>query len=324
MARITAVVLRLTMTVTVIASLITTAALPTSAAQIPSAAPVGAARAAMVLALEPVPRALTASPASPFTVSDADSDADGVPDAGDNCMTVPNPDQADSNLDGVGDACDSDADGFQDGVDNCIGVPNPDQADRDNNGLGDACDHDADRDGVQDGADNCPTEPNPEQADTDGDGIGNNCDATADPLQPDAMIALVASGPFRGQDIYASTPTAAQTQVRSAVQRGRTYTYTVRLQNDGQTLDRFRIKATLKGPETMRVSFLAGSTDKTAAVEAGTYKTAVLSPGKSSTLTIKVTVTATAKASAEHTVVLKALSLASGNLVDVVRAVTRR
>ena len=295
-----------------------------SAAQTSSAAPVGAARAAKVLALARVPPALTASLASPFTVADADSDADGIPDAADNCMAVPNPDQADSNLDGVGDACDSDGDGFQDDRDNCVAVPNPDQADRDNNGRGDACDHDADRDGVQDGVDNCPTEPNPEQADTDGDGIGNNCDTSADPLQPDAMIALTTSGPFRGQDVYASAPTAAQTQVRSAVQRGRAYTYTVRLQNDGQTLDRFRIKATLKGPDTMRVSFLAGSTDKTAAVEAGTYKTAVLSPGRSSTLTIKVAVSATAPASAERTVVLKAVSLASGNLADVVRAVTRR
>ena len=98
----------------------------------------------------------------------------------------------------------------------------------------------------------------------------------------------------------------------------------MRIQNDGQTLDRFRIKATLKGPDAMRVSFLAGSTDKTAAVVAGTYKTAVLSPRKSSMLTIRVTVSASAPATAERSVVLKALSLASGNLVDVVRAVTRR
>ncbi|HEV2988278.1 MAG TPA: nidogen-like domain-containing protein [Candidatus Angelobacter sp.] len=35
----------------------------------------------------------------------ADSDGDGVPDELDNCPTVPNPDQKDSNFDGVGDAC---------------------------------------------------------------------------------------------------------------------------------------------------------------------------------------------------------------------------
>jgi MYXO-CTERM domain-containing protein len=35
-----------------------------------------------------------------------DTDADGVPDVRDNCPTTPNPDQADADLDGKGDACD--------------------------------------------------------------------------------------------------------------------------------------------------------------------------------------------------------------------------
>jgi hypothetical protein len=44
-----------------------------------------------------------------------DADGDGVPDATDNCPTVPNPaPQADSDGDGVGDACD-----------NCVNVANP-------------------------------------------------------------------------------------------------------------------------------------------------------------------------------------------------------
>ncbi|MDX6558656.1 MAG: hypothetical protein QOF72_1705 [Blastocatellia bacterium] len=36
----------------------------------------------------------------------ADTDADGIPDAIDNCPNTPNPDQADSDGDGIGDACD--------------------------------------------------------------------------------------------------------------------------------------------------------------------------------------------------------------------------
>jgi hypothetical protein len=70
---------------------------------------------------------------------------------------------------------DRDADEVVDQRDNCPGVLNPDQADIDRNGMGDACE-DFDRDGVSNTVDNCINLPNQNQRDEDGDGMGDVCD----------------------------------------------------------------------------------------------------------------------------------------------------
>jgi len=76
----------------------------------------------------------------------ADSDGDGIPDLLDNCPTVYNPDQADTNNSGIGDACeDWDGDGIINSLDNCPTVPNRDQKDTDGDGIGDACDDEESR-----------------------------------------------------------------------------------------------------------------------------------------------------------------------------------
>jgi len=88
----------------------------------------------------------------------------------------------------LGDVCDPnqldyDKDGIVDSNDNCISVPNSDQTDTDGNRQGDACDipvtvgPDIDNDGIEDSNDNC-FQPNPDQKDTDGDNIGDVCDLT--------------------------------------------------------------------------------------------------------------------------------------------------
>ena len=115
----------------------------------------------------------------------ADGDHDGVNDPphpdNDNCAgenSAYNPNQKDTDFDGLGDACDTDddEDAVDDAIDNCPLQPNAAQTDADGDAAGDSCDADDDADGQSDSRDNCRFVPNADQADADGDGLGNACD----------------------------------------------------------------------------------------------------------------------------------------------------
>lgn len=72
---------------------------------------------------------------------------------------------------------DIDFDGIEDSKDNCPSVKNPDQTNTNGDDLGDACQtSDLDQDGVVDFRDNCRHGANPDQKDTDNDGVGYVCE----------------------------------------------------------------------------------------------------------------------------------------------------
>ncbi|MCO4747653.1 MAG: putative metal-binding motif-containing protein, partial [Proteobacteria bacterium] len=138
----------------------------------------------------------------------ADDDGDAVANCVDVCVDIADPGQADTDGDGVGDACDievqcdgldDDGDGavdedFPDGdgdtvancVDVCVDVSDPGQADTDGDGVGDACDIEVQCDGLDDDGDGAVDE---DFADDDGDTVANCVDVciyVADPGQADA------------------------------------------------------------------------------------------------------------------------------------------
>lgn len=100
-------------------------------------------------------------------------DGDDHLNADDNCDTVVNNDQLDTDADGLGDVCDDDDDGDGDSdVDEIAAGSDPLDAT--------STVADKDGDGIATTTDNCPSDANADQADLDGDGTGDVCDSDRD------------------------------------------------------------------------------------------------------------------------------------------------
>ena len=139
--------------------------------------------------------------------------------------------------------------------------------------------------------------------------------------KPDGRIRLGA-GSFVGNNVY-NTTAAGQTVTGSA-KKGKTITFGISIQNDGTAADSFTLKATGSAASAYTVKYYAGSTDITAKVVAGTYKTASLAKAATVLITAKVTIKTTAAAGSKVTRLATITSAASSSKKDAVKLVAKR
>jgi hypothetical protein len=104
----------------------------------------------------------------------SDADSDGLPDDVDPLPNDP----------------DIDRDGVLDGLDNCLTVANPDQADSDNNNIGDLC-QDTDGDGVPDVIEDS----GPNDGDGNGNGIPDSLESNVATLMAENGASMMLVGP---------------------------------------------------------------------------------------------------------------------------------
>jgi Thrombospondin type 3 repeat len=134
--------------------------------------------------------------------------------------------EPDADADRLGDETqdpDDDNDGVADATDNCPSVPNPDQLNTDGAPQGNACDGDDDNDGDGDSRDNCPLTRNPNQRDTDGDGLGDVCDPTPEGVPTPVLGREVVADVVSGTVTFAPPPGSARAAGAHASQKGRTF-----------------------------------------------------------------------------------------------------
>jgi hypothetical protein len=109
-----------------------------------------------------------------------------------------------------------------------------------------------------------------------------------------------------------------------AAARGRTITFSLRIQNDRTTTDSFWVRGAAGNTANFRVRYYAGSTEITNRVVAGTYSINALGPAATRTIQMKVTVKSTAAAGATVSRLVTITSQAETSVKDAVKATVRR
>jgi hypothetical protein len=134
---------------------------------------------------------------------------------------------------------------------------------------------------------------------------------------PDALVSKAATRGFRGNDVYNLTGAGQRRSAKAAPNRTRRFH--VRLQNDGDSQDRLRLKGCKSTPR-FRARYSSGGEDVTAPVRNGKFTTAPLAPGAVTSVRVDIRVRAAALPGDERSCKVRARSVASPTLVDAIVA----
>lgn len=130
------------------------------------------------------------------------------------------------------------------------------------------------------------------------------------------------AGRLVGNDIYTTDGTS---QTRSGKRApGKTITFGISIQNDGDGGDRFRVHASGVTVDGYRVRYFRGRKEITGGVVAGSYRTPKLAPGDDLLIRAKVKVKPSAGSGSSVTRLVSSTSVGDITKVDAVRFIVRR
>ncbi len=142
--------------------------------------------------------------------------------------------------------------------------------------------------------------------------------------RPDASIGKTPTSVFVGNGIYATEPLDSQTVKRLRVAAGSSYSFTVRLENDGTLQDDLSVHGEIRGTAGVTASYSVAGVDVTTDVASGSYVAHDLAAGERVDLTVVVHVPLSASAGSRGAVLVRAASIADPGRVDAVRAMVVR
>ncbi len=159
-----------------------------------------------------------------------------------------------------------------------------------------------------------------------GDGTTRDSSTPVDVLglslrRPDGRVR-VGAGVFVGNNIYNATG-SGQTQTGSSA-RGGTITFGISIQNDGNLGESFRVKASGSASSAYTVKYFRGSTDITASIVAGTYRTPSVAPAANHLITARVTVRPSAAVGSSATQLVTITSGGDATKKDTIKFIGRR